>query len=86
MVMSCKRAAELTSRELDVPLRVYQRLALCLHRVLCPACRRFRRQLAELHRAIAQFLKSAGAPSAVRLSAVARGRIHQALRDETGIG
>jgi predicted anti-sigma-YlaC factor YlaD len=84
-VTSCKRAAELTSRELDRPLPAVQRFALGFHRVMCAACRRFRTQLAEVDRAAGEFARAADGPDAA-LPADARERIRRALDAATAGG
>jgi hypothetical protein len=82
-VISCQRAAEWTSRELDAALGGGHRLALGVHRLLCGKCRRFRVQLAEIDRAVGEFV-AAGAPADARLPDESKERIKQALRDEAG--
>lgn len=82
-MISCKRAAEWTSRELDAPLGVCRGLALRLHRLVCGDCRRFRTQLAEVDRAAAAFV-AAAVPDSARLPDDARERITKALRDAGG--
>lgn len=81
-MITCKRAAEWTSLELDVPLPLGRRLALGVHRLLCRACRRFRAQLTEIDRAAGEFLSETDVPVG-RLPDSARLRIRQALADET---
>ena len=80
-MISCKRAAELTSRELDVPLGFGGRTLLGFHRLVCAACRRFRTQLVEVDRAVGEFL-AVGVLDSVALPDDARERIARALRDE----
>jgi hypothetical protein len=59
-VITCRRAAELISRELDTPLPFHQRAGLGFHTRLCGACRRFRRQLEVVEEAIDEFLATPG--------------------------
>ena len=80
-MISCKRAAEWTSRELDGELSAAPRAVLGVHRLLCGNCRRFRIQLVEVDRAVGEFV-TAGLPDAVHLPDDARERIRQALRDD----
>ena len=82
-MISCKQAAEWTSRELDDRLRLGPRAVLGFHRLLCGNCRRFRTQLTEVDRAVGAFV-AAGVPGSVRLPEEARERIIQALQDERG--
>lgn len=84
-MITCQRAAEWTSRELDAALGGGRGLALGVHRLLCGKCRRFRTQVAEIDRAVREFV-SAGLPTDVHLPDDARERIRQALRDETAGG
>ncbi len=81
-MISCRRATELTSKELDTELRAGERIALGFHRLVCGACRRFQAQLAEIDRAVARTLAApAGGPS-IALPAAARARIDAALDTE----
>jgi predicted anti-sigma-YlaC factor YlaD len=84
-VISCKRAAELTSRELDTPLPLGTRAVLGFHRLVCAACRRFRGQLAEVDRAVAVYVTT-GVAESVHLPDDVRERIVQALRDDPPAG
>lgn len=77
-MITCQRAVEWTSRELDDRLPAGRRFALGVHRLLCPECRRFREQLAEVDEAVGQFVAAAAA-SADGLSDEARQRIKAAL-------
>ncbi len=43
--MTCRRAAQWISRELDQELSLFQQARLGFHTRLCGACRRYRRQL-----------------------------------------
>ena len=81
-MMSCRRAAELTSKELDTELRPGERVALGFHRLVCGACRRFRAQLAEIDRAVARTLTGPAGDASVALPAAARARIDAALETE----
>lgn len=44
MMMSCKKAAELTCQSLDRPLSRRERLKLWFHLAMCRQCAAFRRQ------------------------------------------
>ena len=59
--MTCRRAAELISRELDTDLLLHQRAGLGFHTLLCGACRRFRRQLGAVDEAVGEFFVTADA-------------------------
>jgi hypothetical protein len=80
-VISCRRAAEWTSRELDDGLSGGRRFALGVHRLLCGPCRRFRDQLSEIDRAVGEAI-TAGEVAAEPLSDDARERMRQALEND----
>lgn len=84
-MISCKRAAEWTSRELDAGLPLGRRTVLGFHRLLCADCRRFRTQLAEVDRAVGEFV-TAGVPEAVHLPEDSKERIKQTLIDHPPAG
>lgn len=69
--MTCRRAAELLSWELDTDLPLHRRAGLGFHTLVCGACRRFRRQLGAVDEAAAEFV------------ADPRAGIRAALPDET---
>ena len=60
-MMTCRRAAELISQELDTALPVHQRARLGFHVLVCGACRRFRRQLGTMDEAVGEFVAGARA-------------------------
>ena len=78
IVFSCRRAAELISKELDTPLPTFERLGSLGHRFLCADCRRYRHQLVEIDRALGEYLlANGGGPgmpeqSKIRISASLR--------------
>jgi hypothetical protein len=45
LTLRCAAASELSSRELDEPLRTPEQIALWGHLLACRSCRRFRRQI-----------------------------------------
>lgn len=59
-MITCQRAVEFISWELDTNLPLHQRVGLGLHTLLCGACRRFRRQLAVVDETAAEFLSAPG--------------------------
>ncbi|MEQ8231815.1 MAG: hypothetical protein RLW61_08645 [Gammaproteobacteria bacterium] len=88
-MIDCREASELTSRELDRRLGRRQRVALWLHRLLCPACRFYRRQLDSIRRVSSRLGTAApgadeAAGSTPRLDAAARERLRARLRAATG--
>lgn len=80
-MITCRRAAEWTSREVDDPLPAGRRFALGLHRFLCPKCRRFATQLAEVDRAVGDTIRAAELGS-TPLTDEARERMRRALQEE----
>ncbi len=80
-MITCRRAAEWTSREVDAPLSAGRRFALGLHRFLCPKCRRFATQLAEVDLAVGETIRAAELGS-TPLTDEARERMRRALREE----
>lgn len=59
ILFSCRRAAELCSRELAVRLKVPERLGLTGHLLMCQACRRFRVQVREIDRQVGEYVGGA---------------------------
>ena len=55
-MITCRRAAELISWDLDASLPFHQRAGLGFHTLLCGACRRFRSQLEVVDEAVDEFL------------------------------
>lgn len=82
-MISCRRAAAWTSRELDAALNPAARSLLGVHRLMCGNCRRYRRQLVEVDAAVSGFLAEV-VPESARLPDEARDRITRALRDASG--
>ncbi|MDG3005056.1 zf-HC2 domain-containing protein [Paludisphaera mucosa] len=83
LTLRCASASELASQQLDGPLPTPERLALAGHLLVCSSCRRFRGQIRFLREACR---RRAAGPQAdaigpEALSAEARGRIAQALRE-----
>jgi len=48
MMISCKKAAELTCQSLDRPLSPWERFKLWFHLTMCKRCAAFRKQCEEL--------------------------------------
>ena len=65
--MTCRRAVELISGELDTDLPLHQRAGLAFHALVCGACRRFRWQLDVVDETVEAFFAtaSAGDPDAI---------------------
>jgi len=81
VTLRCESASELASRQFDEPLDLADRLALGGHLIVCPACRRFRRQIQFLREACRRRIHSLDAIELDALSAGARARILRSLRD-----
>jgi hypothetical protein len=56
-LLACDEASRLISHSLDRSLSLAERTALRLHLMLCPACRRFRRNLRLLRELLADVTK-----------------------------
>ena len=83
-VFSCRRAAELTSKVLDTPLRVGERISLGAHRLICSACRRFHGQIATVDQSFEDFLTRDGESVDSPLPETARQRIRKELARLSG--
>jgi len=87
LAMPCTRATQLISESLDRELPWRLRAAIRVHQFTCRSCRRFRTQIEALRAALARRLEAEGgtpAPQTPGLSADARERIRDALRDASG--
>lgn len=86
-MITCRRAAELISRDVDDGLSWGQRLALGFHLVPCSLCRHFKRHVRLLDQASRRWASPGRAggdlPRPV-LSREARQRIKRALRNGPG--
>ena len=77
-MLNCRHATRWISDALDRPLSWLQRLGLGIHLLGCPPCRRFRRAIRWLHRALP------AAPCDALLSPEARDRIRRAVEEAAG--
>ena len=75
MMISCKRASQLTSKSLDQRLSFSERWSLRLHLLICNVCRRFKQQLYTLSSAIKGLLKQTEEDETIQLSLEAKARI-----------
>lgn len=80
ILSSCRQAAELTSKALDAPLGAGERLKLAVHRAACTHCRRYRDQLAQVDRAVAELVSVTGDGEPAGLSDAAKDRLRRAVR------
>ncbi len=83
MLISCRRATELTSQELDTELTFHRRFVLGAHRLVCGACRRFRKQLIDIDRALEEFWNETNGPADVRMPDESKTRIREVLKSAT---
>lgn len=84
LTLTCEEVAALVSESFDRELPRSLRLAVGLHQVYCVACRRYRRQVAFLGRAMARLLadlEAEGTAPAPTLPPDVRDRIKRALRE-----
>jgi hypothetical protein len=79
---NCKQASRLQSEALEHKLPFIQRLGLRMHLLLCGWCRRYGKQLRFLHSAAHDHPDELIAPADQNLSASARERIKERLREE----
>jgi hypothetical protein len=86
LTLKCEGASSLTSRQLEEPLGLPERLAVRGHLLVCRSCRRFRRQVQFLRLALQRQnarLEQAGVDLEA-LSPEARARIERALMEADG--
>ena len=81
ITLRCEEASSLTSKELDEPLRLAEKLAIRGHTLVCRSCRRLRRQLQFLHAAFQRRESDPETPGPGHgaLSPEARARIERAI-------
>ena len=94
MLIKCSEIGVLTAQEMDRALTVREHVRVFLHRVFCPPCRAYRRQLIALRQRArdigASFESQAGAgtidgahrgDSGARLNDEARARLRERLKN-----
>lgn len=79
LTLQCVEASELSSQEVDQPLRVADRLALRCHLLICRSCKIFRQQVQVIHACMALPEDQVDR----KLSESARERIAERLRQES---
>ena len=83
--MTCRRAAELISEELDAGLPLHRRAGLGFHALVCGACRRYRRQVGAVEEAVAEFFATAkSAPAAAPLPPAAKEHLKAVINERLG--
>ncbi len=85
LALKCDESTRLLSDALDRDLPPVERWAVRLHAISCRACRRFRRQILFLRKALQERLDwdSDGGADELRLSNEARTRIGQVIADNS---
>lgn len=78
---NCAQMSQLTSRSCEQALPLKTRLRMRLHYVICVWCKRYQKQVEFLHAAAPQLDDEARLPAARGLSAEARERLLQRLRN-----
>jgi hypothetical protein len=78
--MTCQQAAEVICRSVDVRPALGERVGIAVHTLFCGPCRRFRRQLLEMHVAGERALGAGVIAADGDLSPEARMRIVVSLR------
>jgi predicted anti-sigma-YlaC factor YlaD len=56
-MLSCKQATQLLSERLDRTLETKEKVAVTLHTTMCPACRRFGKQVEKISSISKAYLK-----------------------------
>lgn len=72
-MISCRRATELISAELDAELSLPQRIRLGFHSIVCTSCRRYRQQQQAMENVVEEFF--AGNHSDVLLPSASKIRL-----------
>jgi predicted anti-sigma-YlaC factor YlaD len=81
MIPNCQETAHLVSEGLDRDLSRLERIGLRLHLALCGNCRRFRRQVGALRRALPRLLRALEENRQVVLPPEARERLRGKLAE-----
>jgi hypothetical protein len=80
LMLTCKQASQLTSKSLDQPLSLAERMLLRLHLFICSGCRRFKLQLMQLRVAVKSMCLDTESDGAIQLSLAAKARISMAMQ------
>ena len=84
-MLTCRAASERLSRSLDAPLPMLETVALGAHLIVCPACRRFRKQFLAVHELTRSAMAlSHNATTEMPLSEDVKHRIVQEMEAEKG--
>jgi len=79
-MITCRRATELISKELDTELPLAQRVGLEIHSLVCSGCRRYRRQLSTVDNAVRELLAAPASDRDAALSAASKENLKAALQ------
>ena len=79
-MITCRRATELISKELDTELPLAQRVGLEIHSLVCSGCRRYRRQLSAVDNAVRELLAAPASDRDAALSAASKESLKAALQ------
>ena len=79
--MTCRRAAELISGELDAPLSLYRQVGIAFHTLACTKCRRYRRQTSAVEEAVGAYFGRSTAGHAASLPEPAKERLKEVVQD-----
>lgn len=83
-MLNCKQASHLISEGLERKLSLQERIGLRWHLWMCNNCRRFERQMGQLRLALRRGWTHGDLPVGKTLSDLARKRIRQGIREQTG--
>lgn len=83
-MISCKRATELISQKIDLPLSYRDRLSLWVHLVLCFLCRRFALQIECISKALKNDSELTPDELLIGVPVEAREKLKRALEKASG--
>jgi predicted anti-sigma-YlaC factor YlaD len=83
-MISCRKATELVSLQIDKPLKSLESIALNIHLLYCSACKNAKKQLIAIDQATGEFLKDDQPTDVVgiELPDDAKQRIHERIERE----
>ena len=81
LMLKCSEASRLSSESLDHPIPFHDRLAIRLHSLVCPSCRRFARQILMIRQASTDLREPVSHPG-LALPDEIREQIKKSLQDD----
>ena len=84
ILFSCRRVAEISSKELDARLKLTELVCAGAHRRMCAPCRRYRAQLRAVDRAARELVRQAPDAGDEHLPAKAKARMRVRLAAAEG--